>query len=201
MRSFRKRLKWFYLRVVTAKGAPQQVAGGLAVGIFWGMSPLWGLQTVLAFVTATIFNLSRIPAVVAVHSSNIITALFIYSFTWKVGNWLLSPFVGAGGPMPLTEATFSWRTMLGLAGHALARMLIGGFLVGAVLGVITYFLALFGVIRFRRMVKLRSRGWPPARPPPTPPPPRPQKKIPHSPPGTKQRVIDIVRIHVFGRCS
>jgi len=158
MANYRKRLKRLYLRVVTAKGSPRQVAAGLAVGVFWGLSPLWLLQTLLALVSATALNVSRIPAAIGVHISNPITAPFIYPITWKVGDFLLRPFVGAAQMAAWEGTTFSWDVLPGLAGHALTRMLLGGFVLGAVLGIMTYLLALLGLVRFKKAIKMRRKA-------------------------------------------
>jgi len=158
MGNFRRELKRLYLRVVTAKGSPEQIAAGLAVGVFWAVSPLWLLQTLLAVVSATALNVSRIPAAIAVHISNPITAPFIYPVTWKVGDLLLRPFVGAGQAVAWEETTFSWNVLLGLAGHALIKMLLGGFVLGGVLGIITYVLALRGLARFKNTIALRREA-------------------------------------------
>jgi len=158
MANIRRELKRLYLRIVTSKGAPHQVAGGVALGVFWGVSPLWGLQTILALISATALNVSRIPAAISVHVSNPLSAPFIYPMTWVIGNLLLKPFVGGARPIPWEGLELSPTILLGFAGRALINMLLGGFVLGAALGLTVYFMSLFGVTRVRQQIRMRKEA-------------------------------------------
>jgi hypothetical protein len=160
MGHIRKKFKRIYLRIVSAKGASHQVAGGLSLGVFWGCSPLWGLQMILAFISATICNFSRIPAILAVHVSNFVTMPVIYYATWKIGDLMMTPFFGASAQMPLSDtiSSFSWGSLLQLTGQALIRMLLNGFVFGGIMATLTYPLSLWGINRFRRAIQARREA-------------------------------------------
>jgi len=125
------------------------VAGGTAVGVFWGFSPLPGMQMILAAITATILKVNRLPAILAVHISNPLTAILIYPVTWAVGDLLLRPFCGATH-LAWGRMSFTFHGFFHLAGQAMVRMLIGGFVVGAICAAITYFRIFRAVVRYRR---------------------------------------------------
>ena len=155
MGKLRKKLKRVYIRIVAAKGSPQQVAAGLALGVFLGMAVPWGLQIAAAVVAATILNVARVPAVIGVNVTNLLTIGFLYPLAWRIGNWVLKPFTGGSQPIDWGKMEHTLRTFLGLAGGVLLRMTIGGILMGVVFAVITYFLTLWGLVRFREKVKQR----------------------------------------------
>lgn len=155
MGKLRRKLKRVYIRIVAAKGSPQQVAAGLALGVFLGMAVPWGLQIAAAVVAATILNVARVPAVIGVNVTNPLTVPFLYLLAWRIGNWVLKPFTGGSQPIEWGKMEHTLRAFLSLAGGVLLRMTIGGILMGVVLAVITYFLTLWGLIRFREKVKQR----------------------------------------------
>jgi len=154
MNLIRKKLRKVYLRIITAKGAPHQVAGGVAVGVFWGLSPLWSLQMVLALVTATVLNVNRVTAVICVHLSNPAT-LFIYWFTYWVGDLLLIPVTGPSKPIAWSALRSSLGTFPAVAEHVLARLLLGGVVVGLIAGASSYALTLRAITRYRQAVQKR----------------------------------------------
>jgi len=183
----RKKLKRAYIRIVTAKGSPQQVAAGLALGVFLGMAVPWGLQIAAAVIGATILNIARVPAVIGVNVTNPVTIWFLYPFAWGIGEWILRPFVGSTQPPIWDKMEYTWGAFFSFAGGVLLRMTIGGVLLGIVFAVVTYCLALRGLIRFREMVRQRREARRLARlsaqaPADITPPAPPTKKHPASPP-------------------
>jgi len=150
----RTKLKQIYYRIISAKAEPWQIAGGVAVGLFWGFSPFWGLQMFFAAICATLLNVSRIPAVILVHLSNPITAPALYPITWRIGDWILSPFVR---PAPMASGEFVLSNMLTVAWGAILRMTVGGMFIGMLSGVIGYFITLVTVKRFQQTLRNRSK--------------------------------------------
>jgi len=148
------------------EGAPHRIAGGTAVGIFWGFSPLLGAQMILAAITATVFNVSRLPAILAVHITNPVTAFIIYPTTWAVGDLLLRPFCSAADRISWGEMDFSLSCFLNLAGQTMMRMLVGGFVVGTICGLIAYYRIFRAIVRYRRAMAAVDAAA--ARPQPAP---------------------------------
>lgn len=74
------------------QGSPHAIAGGVAIGIFWGFTPLFGLKTLLCLATAAVLGLNPIAAVLAVTFHDIVTPLWpvILRVEYQIGYWLLS---------------------------------------------------------------------------------------------------------------
>ena len=81
---------WKQLRQL--RDAPHAVAGGVAIGIFWGFTPLTGLKTLLSIFTAWVFRCSKIPAVIAVTFHDLLLPVWPVVLLWEyqIGFWILS---------------------------------------------------------------------------------------------------------------
>ena len=151
MGRLRSKIHHLYHKFAGMEAEPEHIAGGAAVGVFWSLSPLWGFHMILCVLTATILGVSRFASLVTVQLANPITAPFLYYATWRLGDFLLRPFLHAG-PAPVTHAKVAWTVsaFLNMAGSALVRMLIGGTIIGACASVASYFLILWGLQLARR---------------------------------------------------
>ena len=63
-------LKRAYYRFLRIRGAPEQIALGMALGVFIGMTPFLGFHTVIAVMLAAVFKWSKIAAGVGVFITN-----------------------------------------------------------------------------------------------------------------------------------
>lgn len=79
-------------RLKRIRAAPRAVAGGVAIGIFWGFTPLTGLKTLLSLLFAWMTRCSKIAAVIAVTLHDILTPIWPVILRWEydVGFWILS---------------------------------------------------------------------------------------------------------------
>jgi uncharacterized protein (DUF2062 family) len=69
------------------KGTPKALARGLACGVFAGLFPFAGSQTVLALLLAFILRGNKILAAVGPWISNPFTSVPIYVFNFQVGRF------------------------------------------------------------------------------------------------------------------
>lgn len=89
-------MKEFYAKVLQRlkeiRDAPHAVAGGVAIGIFWGFTPLTGLKTVLSLAVAWFLRCSRISAVIAVSLHDVLLPVWPVVLRWEyeLGFWLLN---------------------------------------------------------------------------------------------------------------
>jgi uncharacterized protein (DUF2062 family) len=81
---------WTRLRQL--RDAPHAVAGGLAIGIFWGFTPLTGLKTMLSIFTALVSRCSKIPAVIAVCLHDVLIPVWPIILRWEyeLGYWIIN---------------------------------------------------------------------------------------------------------------
>jgi uncharacterized protein (DUF2062 family) len=90
------RLKQFvkeqYARLKQIRDAPRAVAGGVAIGMFWGFTPLTGIKTLLSILLAWVFRCSKISAVITVSFHDILTPIWPIILRWEYdfGFWILS---------------------------------------------------------------------------------------------------------------
>jgi hypothetical protein len=85
---FKKR----YVHLKQIRDTPRAVAGGVAIGMFWGFTPLLGLKTLLSILFAWTFRCSKIAAAITVSLHDILTPIWPVILRWEYdfGFWILS---------------------------------------------------------------------------------------------------------------
>ena len=84
-----RRVKYLYLRALSLRDEPHELALGMALGIFVGMMPIIPFQTALALMLAVFFRVSKITAVIGTWVSNPLNWYFLYYYSYKLGALLL----------------------------------------------------------------------------------------------------------------
>lgn len=81
-----------FRRLLELRDTPHAVAGGVAIGMFYGFTPLFGVKTLLSLGTAWLTRCSKIAAVVAVSMHDIVTPLWpvLLRVEYDLGYWILS---------------------------------------------------------------------------------------------------------------
>jgi uncharacterized protein (DUF2062 family) len=155
-KSFRRRLQYFYWRLVRLQGSPQALARGLACGVFAGLFPFFGSQTVLALLLAVLFRGNKILAAVGPWISNPFTSVPIYVFNFQVGKWLLND-------RSSTELSLqSWQDVKELGIEIIWPLFVGCVVVGSICAILSYFLGLWLIRRVRASQQRRRRkSWHP----------------------------------------
>ena len=85
-----RRVKLQFLRFARLSGSPDDIAKGMALGIFIGMTPTFGFQMAIAVFCAWLLRENKIAAAVGVWITNPLTAPFIYALEYETGRVLLS---------------------------------------------------------------------------------------------------------------
>jgi uncharacterized protein (DUF2062 family) len=80
------------LKLLAIRDTPEAIAGGVAIGIFIGFTPLVGLKTALTILLAWLTGSNIIAAVIASAAHDVFLPLMPVIFRWEydVGFWLLS---------------------------------------------------------------------------------------------------------------
>ena len=82
--------RYYYLRFIRLQGDPREIARGVAIGVFIGITPTIPLHTILIIAIALLFRAGKIAGVLAsCVVSNPFTFFFQYYFSWRIGTWLL----------------------------------------------------------------------------------------------------------------
>lgn len=81
-----------FRRLLELRDTPHAIAGGVAIGMFWGFTPLFGLKTALCLVTAWAARCSKLAAVISVCLHDIITPFWpvLLTLEYEIGRWILS---------------------------------------------------------------------------------------------------------------
>ena len=132
----KRNLRLFYLRLLRLKGQPGEVAGGLAIGVFVGMTPTVPLHTVLAVLMAWIFKKSKLAAALGVWVANPFFLPFIYFLDYKIGQLL----TGIQAPT-LAISNFSIANLIDLGWKVSIPLFFGGAITGLVCAIPSYFIS------------------------------------------------------------
>lgn len=140
-----------YRRFLAIRGEPREVAAGLALGVFIGMSPFMGLQLGTAVLLAALFRINKIAAGLGVFITNPVTAPFIYYLTYLAGSLFYHPESGSD-----PSAHMAAGTVLGLLEKApdiLLTLIIGGIVLGLPLAIVAYRVSLSAILTYREKLK------------------------------------------------
>jgi uncharacterized protein len=162
----RRRLRYLYLRLISLRGSPGELALGMALGIFVGMMPIMPFQIAFAVALALLCRASKITAAVGTWISNPVTWYAVYFYDYKLGSFLLgiphdrALFSSVMRALESGEApTAVMSKILSAGGTGLAAFLTGGLVNGVVISIPSYFiwLGIFKYIRQRRLNRKRVR--------------------------------------------
>jgi uncharacterized protein len=146
-------------QLVSLKDTPHAIAMGLAVGMFFGLSPLWGLKTLLALAVARVLQCNLIAAAIGVTLHDVILPVIPLLLRWEydIGYWLLSSPHQLPPRLHLVHARPSvwlhWSTFLTVG----RPLLVGSFVLAIPVSILTYHAALF-VVERRRRKRTAPRG-------------------------------------------
>lgn len=129
-------LRYLYLRFIRFRKDPQEVARGLAIGVFVGLSPFFGFHMIAAVALAALLKGNKFMAVFGSWIGNPLTFSFILFTDYKVGRWVLG-----GHPEALKSISWHPFEVLHASWNILFPMSVGGALVGLLAGVAAYFLS------------------------------------------------------------
>lgn len=142
-----------YIRLLKIRGESQEIALGLALGLFIGMLPTLGAQMVLAVVLAALFKGSKIAAALGVWFTNPLTGPFIYGFNYWIGAKLLGLHTLSGINF---EASFGATIeALKKAPEILGALTLGGVISGLPVALLGYWLALRAVRKYQTDLKIK----------------------------------------------
>jgi uncharacterized protein (DUF2062 family) len=133
---------------------PPRIALALAVGVFIGCTPFWGLQTLLSLVVAVVLRLNRAATVTGTWLNLPWIAPFVYGAALKVGTLVVPD------PRGMRDAwlqyflehpgSFGWEEYLALFRELSLAVLVGTAVVGGTAALATYWIALVLISARRR---------------------------------------------------
>jgi len=148
---FFRQFKLNIIRLARIQATPDTIARGMALGLFIGMTPTFGVQMFLALIFAFILRQNKIAAVIGVWNTTPVTAPFIYGLEYEVGRVLL------GLPHPQMALEFTYEALRGVGWQVVAPLWFGSIILGVPVALIGYALTLRFVPTMR---KWRIPRWP-----------------------------------------
>lgn len=133
--NLRRRWTGWLSSIVNIRDTPEANARGLAIGFFFGVSLLWGVQILLAVFASHLLRGNKILAAAMTAISNPLTNLPLYGVCYFVGHLL----VGGPDQFPGLGQLTSLDGISALGPRFLAAMFVGTTLVGAAGSVVVYF--------------------------------------------------------------
>src|SRR5262245_29789412 len=136
--------RWFHehsLKLLAIRDTPEAIAGGVAIGIFFGFTPLFGLKTLSAIFFAWLTRSNILAAVLAGTLHDIILPFMpmIYRWEYDVGYYLLShPHHWPRSLVKLHWEGFVWRGWSTFFGGIGKPLLVGGCLCAAPFAVLSF---------------------------------------------------------------
>jgi uncharacterized protein (DUF2062 family) len=90
-RRLKRWMRAHHVTLMTLPDTPHAIALGSAIGMFFGFTPLFGLKTVLAFLTTWASKGNKTAAVITVQLHDILLPVVPAMFVWqyKLGMWAL----------------------------------------------------------------------------------------------------------------
>ncbi|MEM1280173.1 MAG: DUF2062 domain-containing protein [Cyanobacteria bacterium P01_H01_bin.152] len=129
-----RRSRYLYLKLIRLRGHPKELARGLAAGVFAGMFPLFGLQTIMGVAIALRVKGNPLMAAAGTWISNPLTYLPIYAFNYRLGSWILGrPVVNLFTDAESMKAWVETGTDVGVS------LILGSTVMGLIFGTASYF--------------------------------------------------------------
>lgn len=131
-------------KLLDLRDAPHALAGGVAIGMFIGFTPLFGLKTLLCLALAWLLRCNPIAAVIAVSLHDVVTPIWpvLLELEFKIG-WEVLTILHDAPPAPPSmhfhiRDVMQWTTFLGVG----LPMLVGSMFLSAPAAFIAYWLTL-----------------------------------------------------------
>ena len=158
--------RWLHehsLRLLAIRDTPEAIAGGVAIGIFFGFVPVIGLKTVLAIAMAWLTRSNILAAVLAATAHEILFPVMplVYLWEYRIGYWLLSD--PHEWPKTMLRSHLSphqwwkWKTFVTIG----KPLLVGSVFCSAPVALISFFVTKLVIVRHRRK-KQAAEGVPEA---------------------------------------
>jgi uncharacterized protein len=149
--TLRRVLRYHWLKFRRLQDNPKKIAGGLALGVFIGITPTIPFHTLIALSLAALVRVSPVTAFIGIQVGNPLTVVPIYLISYKVGQFLL--YHGQPLVFPQTFSYAAWFRVICQGGVSLQ---VGGIIIAIPPAIVTYFLTLWIVQRYHRRKAQRA---------------------------------------------
>lgn len=138
---FRK-IKYEFIKFVRARASSHEIAYGAAIGAFISIFPTFGAGTILVIFFYRFIKFNFLAAISGSMISNVFTAPFFVLLSFKIGSLIWKP-----------ESDLNLKNWYKHLDEVGISVLIGGFLLSIVSGILVYFIVKYSVEYYRRVKK------------------------------------------------
>jgi len=146
-------IRYQWLKFKRLQGDPRKLAWGMALGVFVGMTPTVPFHTAAVLILAPLLGISPVTAYLGIWIMNPVTIAPLYLAAYKVGQFLLF----RGEPLCL-PATFDVQNTLELLWRGGLALQVGGLVIAIPPAIISFFLTLWAVQRYRQRQARKAAG-------------------------------------------
>lgn len=143
--ALRRVLRYHWLKFRRLQDDPRKIAGGMALGVFIGITPTIPFHLIAGLSLAALLRVSPVTAFIGIQIGNPLTIPAIYLAAYKVGQYLLY----RGKPLVFPE-TFSFKAWLNVLWQGGVALQVGGVIIAIPPAIVAYFVTLWIVQRYRR---------------------------------------------------
>lgn len=144
-----------YHYLLQIRDTPHAIAGGLALGVFFGFTPLFGLKTVIALLLAWLFRCSKLSAAIGVTFHDLLLFMWPLILRWQyiIGFAVLNHHLPPKLPIKhlKIDDLLHWKTL-----KLLWPIFIGSFIMALPLALLSYVIALQIVKRYQHRQATRE---------------------------------------------
>ncbi len=143
-------LRYWYLRLMRQNSSPKSLALALALGMFIGALPIMPFQTVVILFFAFFMRVNKLAAWLASCYSNAATMVPYYYFLFLIGK-AVTPF----DSVVFDPSQLEMKQLIASGWEVFVVMFSGGLVFGIPAAILTYFLSLFIIRRYRQRRAIR----------------------------------------------
>lgn len=148
------RIRPVFRWIVRLRSSPGAIAGGFSLGLFIAFTPTVGLQVILAVILATILNVNRPAAIMAVWVTNPVTIPAIFTFNYWLGSHLwagpsvslvsqhLAKLAARLTTLDIWEITDQLKAVAELGQEIIIPLLLGSIIVGVIVAAVSFIILL-----------------------------------------------------------
>ncbi len=142
--TFWRTIRYHWLKFKRLQGDPRKLAWGMALGVFIGITPTVPFHTILALTLAPLLRISVVTAYLGIWVMNPLTMGPLYYAAYKVGKLLLAQH------RPAIPAILNFHARLEIFWHNGLALQLGGIIIALPPAILSYFLTLLLVQRYRQ---------------------------------------------------
>ena len=166
--NFRRQIRYFYVKFISMSDDPHELALGMALGIFTGMMPIMPFHMAVAVILAMVFKASKVTAALGTWINNPLDMFFLYTLNYQLGALILGHTEKSGVFSSVMESIRHGEeiaviigNIAGAASIIITSLLVGGFAMGIVFSLPSYyiFLMLFRFIKIWRIQRGDREHW------------------------------------------